>query len=682
MSDYTTTPNLQLYKPTPNADGDMWGAHLNTNADTLDALLGTSTPGPFLPISGGSMQGALNYAATGGTIVRSAQNRAAEHADVEDYGAKGDGTGDDGPAINAALTAARPSVGGCGSVFLTPGIYQISTPISIPASNMSLWAIPGTVTLKAAATAAGNPVLLSVNTRSHVTIYGIIFDGNIAGIGNTNKNNVITVFQCSHVKFDACGWQNTRGIACIFSTANTHSGVINSWAASTGTYWRTQTAAFTGSVSGTVLTVTAMTSGTIGLNNGFGPVAGLLPGTYISSFGTGTGGVGTYNVNQVGTVAAATPMTTVYGNANSSDGYAQCFAWTGGAAANSYGNYVQNCVFDDASFDNISIGNQHTFLASGNKFTGKGVATYPAGRGSAIYGTSSDYVTICNNVVQQMYGNGIDIHLCVSVSLTGNDCQFNSAAGIQFAIISGSAMVTGNTCNNNWQGGISFHNAGIAIGGEAGDPATAMAVISGNVCTDTQATKTQQYGIMKRPNAAVTTLLLDQSNLISGNAVADLSGTNYTRRASVLLGFLATSVGNGADTTEDTLQTLTIPALTLMVPGDRLRICANGVFTGSTDVKNARVKIGSTNLLIMTAQTSTQTNWYCDVELIKTGPNTQFIRGAGQVNNVASAVVAASGSFIDTGALTLTVTGQNNTTATANTITCRWLTTDFLPANM
>ena len=39
MNDYTKTPNYSLYKPTPNADDDVWGDHLNANADTLDGLL-------------------------------------------------------------------------------------------------------------------------------------------------------------------------------------------------------------------------------------------------------------------------------------------------------------------------------------------------------------------------------------------------------------------------------------------------------------------------------------------------------------------------------------------------------------------------------------------------------------------------------------------------------------------
>ena len=56
MSDYTTTPNLHLYKPNPGADVDTWGDHLNANADLLDAAL--SPTGTFLPLTGGIVTGA------------------------------------------------------------------------------------------------------------------------------------------------------------------------------------------------------------------------------------------------------------------------------------------------------------------------------------------------------------------------------------------------------------------------------------------------------------------------------------------------------------------------------------------------------------------------------------------------------------------------------------------------
>jgi hypothetical protein len=61
-------------------------------------------------------------------------------------------------------------------------------------------------------------------------------------------------------------------------------------------------ATFTGSIAGTTLTVSDVHAGALVVG---GPVYGaaIAPGTVISSFGTGTGGVGTYAVNNAQTVA-------------------------------------------------------------------------------------------------------------------------------------------------------------------------------------------------------------------------------------------------------------------------------------------------------------------------------------------------------------------------------------------
>ena len=70
--------------------------------------------------------------------------------------------------------------------------------------------------------------------------------------------------------------------------------------------WRISTpsaALFTGSISGTTLTVTAVSQGTIAINQAlFG--LGVTNETVITALGTGTGGVGTYTVNQTQTVAS------------------------------------------------------------------------------------------------------------------------------------------------------------------------------------------------------------------------------------------------------------------------------------------------------------------------------------------------------------------------------------------
>lgn len=54
---------------------------------------------------------------------------------------------------------------------------------------------------------------------------------------------------------------------------------------------------FTGSIAGTVLTVTGIVSGTLNVNQGL-VGAGISTNIIITSFGTGSGGEGTYNLNQ------------------------------------------------------------------------------------------------------------------------------------------------------------------------------------------------------------------------------------------------------------------------------------------------------------------------------------------------------------------------------------------------
>ena len=62
-------------------------------------------------------------------------------------------------------------------------------------------------------------------------------------------------------------------------------------------------AVFTGVISGTTLTVTAITNGTIAINQALFGV-GVTQATVITALGTGTGGVGTYTINQSQTVAS------------------------------------------------------------------------------------------------------------------------------------------------------------------------------------------------------------------------------------------------------------------------------------------------------------------------------------------------------------------------------------------
>jgi len=79
------------------------------------------------------------------------------------------------------------------------------------------------------------------------------------------------------------------------------------WWDATNSAYRTDVGAggavVTGSISGTTLTVSAMAAGTIAVGQSVG---GASAGTYITALGTGTGGTGTYTVNNSQTVASGT----------------------------------------------------------------------------------------------------------------------------------------------------------------------------------------------------------------------------------------------------------------------------------------------------------------------------------------------------------------------------------------
>jgi hypothetical protein len=71
-------------------------------------------------------------------------------------------------------------------------------------------------------------------------------------------------------------------------------------------------AVFTGSISGTTLTVSAMSSGTIAVNQSLYGV-GVLAETVITGLGTGTGGAGTYTINRSQTVTSEPMNSTAVG---------------------------------------------------------------------------------------------------------------------------------------------------------------------------------------------------------------------------------------------------------------------------------------------------------------------------------------------------------------------------------
>ena len=79
-----------------------------------------------------------------------------------------------------------------------------------------------------------------------------------------------------------------------------------------GTGIRPYTTTFTGSMSGTTLTVTALGQGAPIAIGMYVDGSSVTDGTYITAYGTGTGGTGTYTINQ--SVTASSTAMTAHGN--------------------------------------------------------------------------------------------------------------------------------------------------------------------------------------------------------------------------------------------------------------------------------------------------------------------------------------------------------------------------------
>lgn len=138
-------------------------------------------------------------------------------------------------------------------------------------------------------------------------------------------------------------------------------------------------------------------------------------------------------------------------------------------------------------------------------------------------------------------------------------------------------------------------------------------------------------------------------------------------------------VGNGADTTEDTLFTATIPANTFDIPGRQLLLEAFGSISATNAVKTVRVYFGTSIVyagIIVTPAAVTAGDWQAQLLVTKTANNVQIAVAAGDFSGAAavrSIQKFLTGSEADTAGIVVKITGQSSV-ATANTVLCNQLT--------
>lgn len=145
----------------------------------------------------------------------------------------------------------------------------------------------------------------------------------------------------------------------------------------------------------------------------------------------------------------------------------------------------------------------------------------------------------------------------------------------------------------------------------------------------------------------------------------------------------ATQVGNGADATEDTLHSFTLPANGLNVVGESLRIWTYVQNAATANGKRTRIEFGATTIAD-TGSRADNNNWmviFCDVFM--TGAATQ--KSICSINNTGNAGFTGNGNTILStpgetlsGAVLIKVTGTS-ATSTANDMLAQITTIDLWP---
>lgn len=142
-----------------------------------------------------------------------------------------------------------------------------------------------------------------------------------------------------------------------------------------------------------------------------------------------------------------------------------------------------------------------------------------------------------------------------------------------------------------------------------------------------------------------------------------------------------TSTGNGADVTEDTLQTYSLPANALDQIGRCVRVTSWGTTANNADTKTLRLRFGGTLVYSQTLTTSVLGDWVIKATVCKTAANTQTAYAEGL--NAAALGTASPGIDVtapgetDTSAIVIKTTGQAGT-ANANDIVCTAQIVEFL----
>ncbi len=253
--------------------------------------------------------------------------------------------------------------------------------------------------------------------------------------------------------------------------------------------------AFTGVISGTTLTASAVT-GQLAIGDRLSG-SGISNGTRIVALGTGTGGSGTYTVNNsqsisseamtsVGAVLTMGEASNLQGIGVHGDniaGHADALGLSGSwiqlanILAFSGGTYSVNCPSGAPGYQGVQIRNSLVGYSKGDGYfdgcadsNAYGTFFYAnAGNGADAYG---DKTTWIGSTFEQNTGYGISLYNSQRWVLVGNHIVDNYGPGISlngFSAIFDSLVLTGNDFSDNGRAQASQQDCHIFVSGPLGD---------------------------------------------------------------------------------------------------------------------------------------------------------------------------------------------------------------------